>query len=359
MSPRAAADSSSLLAPAGYSRSAAVDLIKALAILSVICLHSLSTATLDATAATFYIWQAVPVFVVLLGINGAASLRRRGGSTLRELYLRDYLAPRFDRVYIPFLLAFAGTVLVVGLVRVAHYSFYGLIGDLLSGQLPIDGPGNYFITLLFQAVLLLPLLYWGMRRRPLPVLLLCLAITVGYEALALHVGLASTHPLFYEACVARYLLLMAVGCALADVSAKHLLRAWWLWCGALLGAAYLALDLADPGAVEVGAFSATALYPALLVVLGMRGLQWVSGPAMHVGVEVGRASYHTFLVQIVWFGLGVWSIDSLPALAGNLAVTIAAGVAFYELMSRAPLPSLADLLARRRELSLAQGQTPN
>jgi peptidoglycan/LPS O-acetylase OafA/YrhL len=341
-----------------HARSPAIDLIKGLAIVSVICLHSLSPHKLEEIAALFHIWQAVPVFVFLLGLNGAASLRRRGGRTLRELYFRDYLASRFDRVYVPFLIAFVGTVLLVSIVRGGgHYGLYGLGSDLFSGELPIGGPGNYFITLLFQAVLLLPLLCWGLRRWPARALALCVAIAVGYEVLALRTGLVRTDPFVYEACIARYLVLMALGCMLAGVPAERLLRSRWLWCGALLSTAYLGLVYTDPSVIPYGepasrgqAFAAV-FYPALLVVLGMTALRRAHGPLPRGGVKLGRASYHIFLVQITWFGFGVWSIDSLPALLGNLVVTLAAGVAFYEIMARAPLPSAARLLARRQAMA--------
>jgi peptidoglycan/LPS O-acetylase OafA/YrhL len=64
--------------------------------------------------------------------------------------------------------------------------------------------------------------------------------------------------------------------------------------------------------------------------------------------ELGRASYHIFLLQIIWFGLGVWGMDSLPALLGNLTVTLLAGLVFYWIMERAPLPRVASLVSRRR-----------
>jgi peptidoglycan/LPS O-acetylase OafA/YrhL len=329
-------------------RLASIDLIKALAIVSVICLHSLSQKALQETAAVFYIWQAVPVFVVLLGLNGAASLQRRGGHTLRELYSRTYLASRFDRIYTPFLIAFAGSLLVASIAQGTHHSPYSLARELVSGELPLNGPGIYFITLLFQAVLLVPLVYWGLRRWPARTLLLCLAMTVGYEVLALRTDLTSAHPFLGEAFIARYLLLLALGCAIAAIPVERLLRSRWLWCGALLSSAYLLLIYADPQAIAVGRLSASVFYPTLLVIVGIAGLHRVKGPLLHGGVELGRASYHIFLAQIVWFALGVWSIDSVPALLGNLAVTIAAGIAFYELMSRAPLPSAAWLLAQRK-----------
>ncbi|HEY7960569.1 MAG TPA: acyltransferase [Solirubrobacteraceae bacterium] len=339
-----------------HFRSPAIDLVKGLAIVSVICLHSLSGPELKEIGALFHIWQAVPVFVFLLGLNGAAALQRRGGHTLRELYFRDYLAPRFDRVYVPFLIAFAMTVVLVTIVGGTHYGLYGLGGDLVSGELPIGGPGNYFIALLFQAVLLLPLLFLGLRRWPVRALTVCLAIALGYEILAQRTGFFRAQPFLYEACIARYLVLLAIGCLLAGIPPGRLLRSRWLRLGAVLSALYLGFVSLDPSAIPFGepysvgqAFPA-ALYPTLLVLLAMQALGRVSGPLMRVGVELGRASYHIFLLQITWFGFSIWSVDSLPALLGNVIVTTVVGVAFYEIMERVPMPSAARLLAGRQEL---------
>ncbi|HEV3093105.1 MAG TPA: acyltransferase [Solirubrobacteraceae bacterium] len=335
-------------------RSAAIDLIKALAIVSVICLHSISYGTFRHTGGIFHIGQAVPVFVVLLGINGARSLRRRGGHGLRELYGNNYLALRFDRLYTPFLIVFAVALLAVGVFGGPHYSPYALGKRLLSGELPLIGPGEYFVTLLFQVAVLLPLLYWGIRRWPHRALFVCLMITIGYEVLMLDTNLTTTNAFFGEACIARYVLLMAIGCVIADTPPVRLLRSPWLWCGGALSVVYLSVSsYADTQATSVGQLSATVFYPTLLVVIGMTCRRFADGRLMQAAATTGRASYHIFLMQIVWFAIGVWGIDSLPALVGNIAVTVGVGVAFYKLMARWPPPSAVALLARQRKTARA------
>jgi peptidoglycan/LPS O-acetylase OafA/YrhL len=333
-------------------RSSAIDVIKGLAIVSVICLHSLTAGTLYGMGALFYIWQAVPVFLFLMGRNAASSLERRGRRSLRELYSQGYLASRVDRIYVPFLLAFVATVAVTVITHTAHDHARTIIGGLLAGTLPIDGPGNYFITLVFQFVLVFPLLFWALRRWPVATLLLCTAIELAFDLLALRVGLVKDHPYIYEDCLARYLLLVALGGLLARVPARRLLTARWLWVGALLGAAYIGLNSIDPPSGPLGGSDwafASVFYTVFIVVLGISRLPVAARgwPSRGLG-ELGRASYHVFLVQIIWFGLAVWPLDSVPALIGNLAVTLVAGVAFYWAMARVPLPTAVGLQARAR-----------
>jgi peptidoglycan/LPS O-acetylase OafA/YrhL len=336
------------------SRSPAIDIVKGLAIVSVICLHSLSAGTLHRIGALYLIWQAVPVFIFLMGVNAARSFSRRGRRSLRELYSWDYLASRVDRVFVPFLLAFLATTLV-GALTAEHRSAYTLLAELVTGQLPIGGPGNYFITLLFQLTLVFPLIYWGLRRQPLATVTVCLAANATFELLAPHVGFLKSDAYLYEAAMLRYLFLVALGGAVANMSARRLSTAWWMWCGALVSVAFLALAQFDASAIPFGlpgwenSDFVAAFYPATLVLGAMFALPRLASSRLSGAmVELGRASYHIFLFQIVWFGLGVWRMDSLPALIGNLTVTLLAGLVFYRLMARLPLPTAAGLLAKRR-----------
>ncbi len=339
---------------ASGSRSPAIDIVKGLAIVSVICLHTFSISTLHRIGALFFIWQAVPVFVFMMGVNGARSFGRRGRRSLRELYSWDYLASRVDRVFVPFLLAFLATSLI-GTLTAERRSPSTLLAELTTGQLPIGGPGNYFITLLFELTLVFPLIYWGLRRQPLVTVIVCLAVNATFELLAPPVGVLKDDSYLYEAAVVRYLFLVALGGAVASMSARRLGRDWWMWGGALIGVAFLTLSQFDASAIPWGlpgwenSDFAAAFYPAMLVMLAMLALARVSSGALSRGlVEVGRASYHIFLLQIIWFGLGVWGKNSLLALLGNLAVTLLAGLVFYRLMARLPLPTAAGLLAKRR-----------
>jgi peptidoglycan/LPS O-acetylase OafA/YrhL len=340
---------------AATSRSSAIDVIKGLAIVSVICLHTFSVSTLHQIAALFHIWQAVPVFIFLMGVNGASSLRHRDRRSLGELYSREYLSSRFDRIFVPYLVAFLAVVLLDVVRNTDQRSAATLVVDLLTGELPIGGPGNYFITLLFQFVLVFPLVYWGLRRRLLLTVAVCLSINVAFELLASRGGAFAGDPYLYEACILHYIFLMALGGALSGVEARRLLGSWWLWCGAMASIVYLAFVQIGPPAMPLslagweGSSYAAAFYPALLVLLGMAVLpaRARTPPAQGLA-ELGRASYHIFLLQIVWFALLAGDVGSWGALPLNLTVTLLAGLAFYKVMALMPLPSMARLTARRR-----------
>jgi peptidoglycan/LPS O-acetylase OafA/YrhL len=339
------------------ARSPAIDLVKGLAIVSVIFLHTLPAHTLDDIGATLYISQAVPVFVFLLGFNAASSMRRRGARALRELYGRDYLVGRFDRVYVPFLVAFAVTMVAAILAHRHHTGLSELPVDLPLGLFPIDGPGNYFVTLLFEFTLVFPLVFWGLRRWPVRTLLLCLALNTVLEVMVPRVHIFQVHPYPYYASIARLLFLAALGGYCTAMPVRVALRSRWLWCGALLSAVFLVLNrydyslLSSAHLTNVGEPLLAAVYPAALVLLGVAFLPALTGllPARG-GAMLGRASYHIFLVQIAWFGFAVLHSHGLSALLVNLAVTLSLGVVFYELMGRVPLPSVERLILLGKSL---------
>jgi peptidoglycan/LPS O-acetylase OafA/YrhL len=314
-----------------HTRIASIDLIKGIAIIAVIFLHTLSARALHQTVAVLHISQAVPVFMFLIGLNGAAALRRRDERSLRGLYGGGYLESRLNRIFVPFLLIFALAALLGALTDESHYGVFTPIGEL-----PIGGPGNYFIPLLFQFVLLFPLIFWGLQRRRAQTLLLCLGLNVGFEIFAPHVGLIATHPYLYEVCFARYLFVVSLGALLAQMPARKLLGAPWFWACTLLSVGYLGVVYADNSAIPFAQSSwradafAAAFDPSFLVVLGIVVLPDVATDlASRCVAELGRASYHVFLVQILWFGLVKGVSGSAAYVPLNLLVTGVVGVAFY------------------------------
>ena len=83
-----------------------LDIIKFLAITSVIILHSVSIQTLRETYSDFHILQAVPVFFIVSGITLAISHKQRGCLKLNEFYAKEYMLLRCRRLLLPFAIIF-------------------------------------------------------------------------------------------------------------------------------------------------------------------------------------------------------------------------------------------------------------
>lgn len=125
-----------------------IDVVKGLAIVAVLLLHSLSRASLLHSYAVYHIWQAVPLFMVVMGLNLGLSVHGRT-QQLKQLYTRQYFSKKAVRILTPFFIVFLLSVPLGVLWQwatgadVLAFSWYTAVGVL-----PVTGKGNYFITLL-------------------------------------------------------------------------------------------------------------------------------------------------------------------------------------------------------------------
>lgn len=83
-----------------------IDLIKALAIVSVLIIHSIPNYYSRLPISIFTIEQAVPVFLLIMGLNGTMSFKRRSYINLKQMYGLEYFKHRLMRFLIPFLIIF-------------------------------------------------------------------------------------------------------------------------------------------------------------------------------------------------------------------------------------------------------------
>ncbi|HKP88788.1 MAG TPA: acyltransferase [Thermoleophilaceae bacterium] len=314
------------------SRLAQIDLIKGAAILAVLALHGLTPRQLTDGWAVLHVGQAVPVFFVVMGMNAAASLRRRGTTSVRELYGGGYLAGRAERLLLPF-----AVVWVIALVAGAIDGGLHFGPLMLAGVLPLAGPGNYFVTIAFEFALVFPALYALFVRAPRATLVGCFAAAAAFELAAPHVGFL-TDAYAYDASILRYLAQIGLGVWIALAAGGGRGRTGWIVALAPLSVAYLialhespsSFDWLQPG-FGISTNFLSAFYAAALVIAGLRlfPARVERAPGV-VLAELGKASWHIFLVQVVWFVLDRHrGYDFLPL---HVVVTCAVGYALYRAM---------------------------
>jgi peptidoglycan/LPS O-acetylase OafA/YrhL len=278
------------------SRNGAVDAIKGFAIVSVLLIHSLPRHVLADSYAVFHIWEAVPLLIMMMGYTGVLA---------RVQPIRAYFRRRAVRLLIPWAVAW-----------LAGVAFVALRGDLASvirpdvllGALPLKGAsGNYFITIVAQFVLVLPLLRKLLDRGPWVFIGTCLALDLSFQLVAGHFGLSDYA---FKACLLRYLFAVGLGMLIAKgrnpwVLAPFSIAFLFAWARGFrmpfIAQTWQAQSLFAAG------------YPAALVLLGLK-LQYPSFLR-----TLGRMSWHIFLVQALWFG-GVGS-----ALLRHLPITLSTG----------------------------------
>jgi peptidoglycan/LPS O-acetylase OafA/YrhL len=332
-------------APRGRGRVRQIDVLKGLAIIGVMVQHAFGNGFLQHSWEILYAGQAVPVFFVIMGLNAAQSMARRAAGSISDLYSRSYLRSRFQRLVVPILWIWPVALVVALLVGEFH------MGPLiLVGVLPIaSAPGNYFVTIVLEFAVLFPLVFWCFRRAPLATTAVVAVADIGFELLAPHVHTLNVtgpaHGYIYEAAIVKYGLAIMAGVWLSRIEIRR--REFLLLsAGALVGVIYLVVLHQNPGDFGwlVPSFSRTTnfisvVYAVWLTVLGLRLLPASSqSPVYGLLERLGRASYHIFLVQIVWFG--AVTTRSWPMAIVGIAVCCVIGHAFYMAMSNGrPTPA--------------------
>ena len=286
-----------------------VDILKGFAIIAVILIHTFSSNLLTVIGAPYYLWQAVPVFLLLAAFTGALSYHRLGKGSLLHCYDPVVLFKRFRRILVPFFIIGIIQVIVILWVWPSSLTLYsdncmlvysgisGIIGFFASG---ITGPGNYFVPLVLTQILVLPFLYWlAVRSSPDKMLVIAfIADVVLQYALYLANMPAVTSAFSYL----NYLFLAALGIWLA---LRQRTQVAYVIAAGLISAAYITavyyfkfqfwfISPSSGFFTEFGYF-----WTLVLIVYGLRHLP-ASPLSRSFGAiaKLGRASWHIFLVQM-------------------------------------------------------------
>lgn len=353
-----------------------IDLLKGLAIIAVIATHTLTFNQMVTGYANLYLWQAIPIFIIIMAFNAGNSFTRRGDATIRGLFSPSYFARRFERIVYP--------VLLIGLFELVIITFFPTVVNnaplpitprlkmwlppqtpLFLGWLPLYAPGNYFVSITLQSIVLFPLLYYFYKRAPRATLVGCFAVNVAFEFAAPYI-VAHYGLFWYTTSIVRYLGAIGLGLWITDGASVLMKRNWFIAPGAAFGFAYLvASDIARTNVIsyfEPYWFTqnvASFFYPLLLVVLGLRFLPQTAHGIAAVVARCGKLSFHIFLVQLVYFAVdplrgiiatlyhgyyGVWL-----TLGINVVVCCTLGIGFerLEIGSKTLLRTAARLLAAK------------
>ena len=133
-----------------------VDFIKGLAAISVIFLHTLPESALYDSLAVYHIWQAVPLFLFITFFLGFRNLENKD-DYLRSYYSKERIIKTLRKVWLP--------LIILASVEALFFYVVGdkqkAIGCLLCYD---NGPGSYYIWCYMQIWLLLPAIYYILKR---------------------------------------------------------------------------------------------------------------------------------------------------------------------------------------------------
>ncbi|MEZ5335614.1 MAG: hypothetical protein R2741_10435 [Methanolobus sp.] len=167
---------------------------------------------------------------------------------------------------------------------------YFIFENLISGGI---GPGSYYPVIMFQFLLIFPLIYTIIKKKANYALLTLFAIGIIFEILVSFSGMEEE---IYRLIIGRYLFNIALGCYLAFlVINQKTINKNMLYAGAILSVIYMYTAVYESyyifGHDYWSSYQAPAyMYTALLFVVAMNYLPAKTGIISATIAELGKAS---------------------------------------------------------------------
>ena len=303
-----------------------IDFLKAVMIFLVIFDHMVSWNIKSDIGVALWERISIPVFLVILGFNMGHSFRGQGDKTLKQLYSWSYFKNKFLRYVVPFLILYAASTFIglfmYGFDFVAMYDIqyspnHGVI-NLFYLILPFWGPGNWFIPVLMQSILIAPLLYWGFTKKPVLTLILTFVVEiVMHIAIFFIIGdITSWKEVHVLSLFTTSILFLLPGVGLGmwfsfghKLTDKRNLFMWILFPISLVYlVAYQFFDFRlrlDGTPLMRGDYSFLVIpYSAFLVLLALKFLPKISKAKISKTISlIGKSTYHILLTQILGYAI--------------------------------------------------------
>ena len=273
--------------------------------------------------------MAVPVFMLISGYQYALSYKRNGIQKIEQAYLLKNVVGKMIRYTIPFIVAFA--IEMFGLVFSDKLSF-PLDGALNPWQLFLQGglgPGSYYYPLMMQFIFIFPAIYFVVKKYQAKGVVIWGCINALFELLQWAYCMNEET---YRLLLFRYLLLIAVGGYIANdyfkIKRKISIAMTIIGAGFIFGYCYLQYK------PKVIIYWTQTCFVACFYIIPL--LMFMITTLQNIGFKpleiLGKASYHIFLTQMVWYYFAYGRIVSWNiyiAMAINLMICIGVGVIFY------------------------------
>ncbi|MGB3161522.1 MAG: acyltransferase family protein [Carnobacterium sp.] len=310
-----------------YNRT--IDVVKGLAILFVIFIHSITNEFILDIGGPFYILQAVPLFLIIAGFNNTMSYERNQADTLTDLYQPILLLKKLNRILLPAVIAYLFQMLIGPFIGKEATIFFYLFGR--------GGFGGFFISMMIQLIFFLPFFYYLAKKNHHLMLLISFFINLIFELAS---DIFNLPPFLYRLFFLRYLFAIALGIwyfyIQEDKKSLMLMR-----IGALASIPYLILVHYFSYEVPFYSFDTswrgqdplTFFYPLLLFHLALTYLPKLRWNRIYEALaRLGTQSYHIFIVQMVYFWIIASYVDKEESLlVVDLTICLVVGVGYYHL----------------------------
>jgi peptidoglycan/LPS O-acetylase OafA/YrhL len=211
-----------------------LDIIKGLAIVSVIMLHTLTIFWINSLSGQFILEEAVPIFMLVSGYVFTISYKNKGIVNLKNCYDLKIFTQRLRRLYIPFFVVYFTEIFGIYIytsfinthAKSVHLDIPFILKNLVLGGI---GPGSYYPVLMFQFLFLFPLIYVFIYKNKNYSIPFFFTVSLFYEFFVYFSGISEG---IYRLFIGRYLFVIVLGSYLALNQNK--MNKMLLYCGSIL-----------------------------------------------------------------------------------------------------------------------------
>lgn len=289
----------------------------------------------------FYAQLTIPFFMIISGFTYTLSLEKN-----KHWYALSRIWKKIKRFIFPFLPALIIEIFILGRPD-------NTVQWLLSGGYSL--PGSYYVILMIQLVVLFPLIYEFYKQLHvkkeyslLTWMVLAMMIQCAYEFLTWLVKLDIS---IYRLLIFRYFVFLYVGVVLFQEKQEH--KECWQEIKKLLPLGFLYILLVgylnwQPDVIfryptwyrsAAPVVFWTGPIAAYLIENDCKIMNWIKINRIYDIVSekmqlIGKASYHIYIVQMLWFGLVVSHVNTeswrkLIVCAVSIIVCSVAGILYY------------------------------
>lgn len=299
------------------------------------------------TFSALFTQQTVPLFLIIMSFNLCLAGYRRGYSELKDYYSKNEISRKMRRYFVPFFITFCFILFVGAVISLsAQKQILYLNYRLLLGYVPIDGPGNYFISLMIQAVVFFPLLYIFFKFNRI----LCTISIFGLAFIWEFCNNFGINGIWYSDSIIRFFPHMILGIWIAGLYLENQLKnKYFLFFGLLSGLYLIFISQFESGilwGIHFIPYTASqnlfgSGWVALVLILGLLYLPKMKNTMTRPFALLGKATYHIYLLQIVYFGMfpgfglqyhsiiDLVSLNNFVTIITILFIIILCGVGFY------------------------------
>lgn len=334
---------------------------------SIVHINQLSLLGILGSLKVFTLYQAVPIFFVLMGITIGMSFNRHNYKNLREIYSKNYFKSRFKRLYFPYILLLTFSLIIGSsiLIITGKNLFVAPSFLTLIGLLPLKGPnlGYYFVTIVLQVIFIFPMIYVFYQRNSKLTIFASLVIDLSFQLISFYYYNFNSYLFIF-----RFISALTIGLWISEqnfnldeklsklskikefysnykffitltVIGIIYLALWYFFYQSYLKSCFYPLPYLNGKYLTFSCQNMFSfVYDGLIIILGLILLPNITkNKIINFMGLIGKASYHIFLIQILFFNFSLFIscfggqllINKLVIISCDIIFCIIIGIIFY------------------------------